>query len=261
MQVANYYSHDIAELLRYTPVAVADSETFLQLADSKNVMESEGIFCKKCNFIKPLRTHHCSVCNKCVMLMDHHCMWTNNCIGLHNYKQFLQLCGFAEISAFYTSFIIWCLEDSDFYMQSSGYRAFYTFSKFWDLLIGKAMMAFFGWNLYIASTGLTYIEYKNAMELTYEAANDTEKKKVRRLMKFNYAFGSMLENWVRVFQTANPLTVFFFTDWGEDERLKLNGTEWTTFYYFGVIQDINHDYLIEAPTAKESDQASHPLSE
>ena len=116
MQVANYYSHDIAEVCRYTPVAVSDSETFLQLADYKNVVESEGIFCKKCQFIKPLRTHHCSVCNKCVMLMDHHCMWTNNCIGLHNYKQFLQLCGFAEVAAFYTTFLVWCVEDMDFYV-------------------------------------------------------------------------------------------------------------------------------------------------
>lgn len=45
---------------------------------------------------------------------------------------------------------------------------FYTFAKFWDLLIGKGMMAFWGWNMYVASTGMTYLEYKNAMELTYE---------------------------------------------------------------------------------------------
>jgi hypothetical protein len=87
--VGRYYSQDMAELLRYSPVAVSDPESFLQLGDERNVPESEGIFCKKCDFIKPLRTHHCSVCNQCVMLMDHHCMWTNNCIGLHNYKQFL----------------------------------------------------------------------------------------------------------------------------------------------------------------------------
>jgi hypothetical protein len=31
--------------------------------------------CKKCNFSKPLRTHHCSICNRCVLKMDHHCPW------------------------------------------------------------------------------------------------------------------------------------------------------------------------------------------
>lgn len=34
----------------------------------------------------------------------------------------------------------------------------------WDLLIGKAMMAFFGWNCYVAFTGLSYLEYKNILE-------------------------------------------------------------------------------------------------
>ncbi len=29
--------------------------------------------CDKCNYIKPLRAHHCSVCNQCVFAMDHHC--------------------------------------------------------------------------------------------------------------------------------------------------------------------------------------------
>jgi hypothetical protein len=29
-------------------------------------------YCKKCNSIKPDRTHHCSSCNRCVLKMDHH---------------------------------------------------------------------------------------------------------------------------------------------------------------------------------------------
>jgi len=68
-------------------------------------------------------------------------------------------------------------------------------------------MAFFGWNLYVASTGMTYIEYKNAIELTYERARQIQEppkdneapKKVRKLMKFNYAFTTWLENLVWVF--------------------------------------------------------------
>ena len=45
--------------------------------------------CKKCNEVKPPRTHHCSICQTCVMRMDHHCPWTGNCIGLKNYKYFI----------------------------------------------------------------------------------------------------------------------------------------------------------------------------
>ena len=28
-------------------------------------------YCRRCESIKPLRTHHCAVCNKCVQRMDH----------------------------------------------------------------------------------------------------------------------------------------------------------------------------------------------
>ncbi|RYH30106.1 hypothetical protein EON65_06300 [archaeon] len=46
----------------------------------------EDNFCKKCNFPKPDRAHHCSICNTCVMRMDHHCPWLSNCVGLRNYR-------------------------------------------------------------------------------------------------------------------------------------------------------------------------------
>lgn len=34
-----------------------------------------GHLCKRCNYVKPQRTHHCSICNSCVLKMDHHCPW------------------------------------------------------------------------------------------------------------------------------------------------------------------------------------------
>jgi len=46
--LARYYSRDMAEVLRYTPVATSDPDSFLQLAESSQVPESEGIFCSKC---------------------------------------------------------------------------------------------------------------------------------------------------------------------------------------------------------------------
>ena len=85
--VAKKYSKDIAEVVRYSPIAAQDFEHFQSVL--KNLPAEEKAFCTKCNFVKPLRAHHCSVCNQCVLLMDHHCMWTNNCIGLNNYKQFI----------------------------------------------------------------------------------------------------------------------------------------------------------------------------
>ena len=81
------YSDDMAEILRYTSIATSDFETYEKAM--RDLPATEAAICKKCDFVKPLRTHHCSVCNKCVLLMDHHCMWTNNCIGLGNYKHFI----------------------------------------------------------------------------------------------------------------------------------------------------------------------------
>jgi len=41
----------------------------------------------------------------------------------------------------------------------------------WDLLVGNAMIAFFGWNCYVAMSGLTYLEYKNLLETNSRIVN------------------------------------------------------------------------------------------
>lgn len=45
--------------------------------------------CKKCNSIKPPKSHHCSTCRHCVARMDHHCPWVNNCVGYYTQKHFI----------------------------------------------------------------------------------------------------------------------------------------------------------------------------
>nr|SVE74198.1 EOG090X06RJ [Daphnia barbata] len=44
--------------------------------------------CKKCQSVKPERTHHCSICRTCILRMDHHCPWLNNCVGHFNHRYF-----------------------------------------------------------------------------------------------------------------------------------------------------------------------------
>ena len=41
----------------------------------------------------------------------------------------------------------------------------------WDLLVAKMMMAFFGWNVYVSFSGLTYLEYKNLLETRAKVIN------------------------------------------------------------------------------------------
>ena len=171
------YSIDMAEILRYSPLAVHDFDTLEQAIAL--VPEEEGLFCQKCRLIKPLRAHHCSVCNRCTMEMDHHCMWTNNCIGMNNYKQFVQLTGFAILACWFTIAVTYYADDMGHPLmveEGSGravgemtvaeevfhsWNGFLGFAKMWDLLVSKAMLAMFIWNLNVGSTGLTFLEYKN----------------------------------------------------------------------------------------------------
>lgn len=61
--------------------------------------------CKKCNFVKPGRTHHCSVCKSCVMKMDHHCPWLANCVGYKNYRYFVCFLIWVTITTSYVALI------------------------------------------------------------------------------------------------------------------------------------------------------------
>lgn len=36
-------------------------------------------YCRKCNQMKPDRSHHCSVCGVCILRMDHHCVFIGTC--------------------------------------------------------------------------------------------------------------------------------------------------------------------------------------
>jgi hypothetical protein len=49
-----------------------------------------SVWCEKCNWLKPARSHHCSVCKRCVRRMDHHCLWLDGCVGVDNYHLFLR---------------------------------------------------------------------------------------------------------------------------------------------------------------------------
>lgn len=87
--------------------------------------------CKKCNFPKPKRSHHCSICRKCVLKMDHHCPWINNCVGLNNYRYFFLFLFWVTITTFYLTMI-------------TGYKAFEPNSVL--LLVTEDIIQTFSWN-------------------------------------------------------------------------------------------------------------------
>ena len=59
--------------------------------------------CRKCEALKPPRTHHCSTCARCVLRMDHHCPFVNSCIGLMNLRFFVLWILSVALGAFYAA--------------------------------------------------------------------------------------------------------------------------------------------------------------
>jgi len=55
-------------------------------------------FCTKCSRPKPDRAHHCRKCGRCILKMDHHCPWTGSCVGFYNYKYYMLLLFYADVT-------------------------------------------------------------------------------------------------------------------------------------------------------------------
>lgn len=55
------------------------------------------LYCKKCQYPRPPRAHHCKICRKCTLKMDHHCPWIGNCVGVYNQKYFYQFLFYATL--------------------------------------------------------------------------------------------------------------------------------------------------------------------
>eukprot|EP01114_Cavostelium_apophysatum_P012919 TRINITY_DN3014_c0_g2_i1.p1 TRINITY_DN3014_c0_g2~~TRINITY_DN3014_c0_g2_i1.p1 ORF type:complete len:347 (-),score=44.07 TRINITY_DN3014_c0_g2_i1:30-1070(-) len=67
----------------------------------------EGLtFCRKCNSLRPPRSHHCSDCGRCVLKYDHHCPWVNNCVGFYNHKYFMLFLVYLLMTAFFIFFML-----------------------------------------------------------------------------------------------------------------------------------------------------------
>ncbi|RPA81517.1 zf-DHHC-domain-containing protein [Ascobolus immersus RN42] len=120
-------------------------------------------FCKKCQFRKPDRTHHCSSCNTCILKMDHHCPWLATCLGLHNYKSFLLfltytsllcLLAFAVSSAYVYHTIF------DTYADETEFDApiNWTLMAVMSGIIGLVLTGFTGWHFILVSRNMTTIE-------------------------------------------------------------------------------------------------------
>jgi len=69
-------------------------------------LQSNVLYCDKCNIITPIRSHHCKVCQRCVATFDHHCPVIGTCIGERNHSKFYILLVTHLLVLWYGSYII-----------------------------------------------------------------------------------------------------------------------------------------------------------
>jgi hypothetical protein len=135
---------DVKKLLRYRHKTMLDLDLF---CDKK---------CKKCNEVKPARTHHCSVCNKCVFVYDHHCPWINNCVGLDNYRYFLLFIFYLWIGLMFNGITIVAVWNHHIYSDN---KSLFSFLLLVDIILSFILVFFNGWNWFIAFSGYTTMEF------------------------------------------------------------------------------------------------------
>jgi len=114
-------------------------------------------FCRKCNAVKPMRTHHCSICNRCVLKMDHHCPWVNNCVGHNNHKYFV---GFLFYMCTGSGFILFVSLDSTLAALTGRNQSVVFLVAV--VLCFSAFVAtglFLLWNIYLVLSNQTTIEF------------------------------------------------------------------------------------------------------
>ncbi|EGD78308.1 hypothetical protein PTSG_09375 [Salpingoeca rosetta] len=135
-------------------------------------------FCKKCDSVKPVRTHHCSVCKRCVLKMDHHCPWVHNCIGFRNHRYFFLFMAYLWVGCVYVGAVCaplfllryrWrfhydTLTNADKIeirrLLLAGYLGpVVTFAFVLTVAVGIALGLLLFWHVYLVSRGETTIEY------------------------------------------------------------------------------------------------------
>lgn len=192
----NYYSASLVGPGH--PPATFEEARLIQLASDPEL--DEGMlyrFCRKCNCVKPMRTHHCSICKRCVLKMDHHCPWINNCVGWKNHKHFILFLAYLCSGS-----LFFLVTSADLAVRAlSGYNTSfqYTLSAVLCMSAFLATGMFLLWSLYLLATNQTTIEF-------YDAACTKEKSRMRVRKPFDLG---VMANFRSVF--GNKSIPYWFT--------------------------------------------------
>jgi palmitoyltransferase len=166
-------------------------------------------FCKICNVVKPLRTHHCSICKKCHIRMDHHCPWVNNCIGFSNFRYFALFLFYLLILCIYNTI----LSVSPFFGRKR--KSSNTELSFVSLLAvcGIMIMVFFNlWYWILIINNKTSIEFWEG------------KLKLKNWIIKSYSMKTFKENLYFTFGSQNIFRILFIPNF---RSLDYSGLEWS----------------------------------
>lgn len=169
--------------------------------------------CKKCDRIRPPRTHHCSVCQHCILRYDHHCPWIYNCVGEGNYRFFyLFLLWTALVDIFfilvaYSRFLVvlnastgTSIEDS---LISPRDRGMVIMAFVVAAAVALGLLAFLGFHTYLILTNQTTMEWA-----TSGGENDEDLRKTGRFRRNPYDLGRR-RNWKQILGESS----FWYFSW------------------------------------------------
>jgi len=147
----------------FTPpgFVIASQEGSTEEAAEPKRGEGFSRYCKICKMAKPERTHHCHVCKRCVLKMDHHCPWVSNCVGSLNHKYFVLFLLYLWLGCAYVAIMSFSpFQDfSSFKLRNSSTRGIVIFSFVITLSVTLALSFMLSWQLYLALSGQTTIEF------------------------------------------------------------------------------------------------------
>ncbi|OJD11357.1 hypothetical protein AJ78_07859 [Emergomyces pasteurianus Ep9510] len=168
-------------------------------------------YCKKCQSVKPDRTHHCSSCKRCVLKMDHHCPWLATCVGFRNYKAFLLFliysCLFCWVCFAVSATWVWTeILNNTRYIESFGPVANILLAIIAGI-IGLVLSAFTGWHISLAARGLTTIECLEKTRYLTPIRKSFDRQRQGRANPVNgqmdHSFGHMLQSYGHQFLDAH----------------------------------------------------------
>ncbi|KIW22948.1 uncharacterized protein PV07_11189 [Cladophialophora immunda] len=83
-----------------------DEDEEIESVSHGDRVASRHRYCRKCEAVKPPRSHHCRVCKRCIPKMDHHCPWTVNCVSHFTFPHFMRFLWYAVSAMGYLEYFL-----------------------------------------------------------------------------------------------------------------------------------------------------------